>query len=166
VTETRPEPVFPVGFDEDALSEDLERLSEGAVEALEAFRKELRREGGIPQSRLKACHDEGQDGTMLGGCVKTYVPVAGRSLRRGVRGGEAPESPAGPTRIRLRRPAPSARVKSRNRLRSRQSAAGATVLVRVPCRPIASLPWLHASNSSNVLRDLRRADLPRPVPVA
>jgi hypothetical protein len=74
VTQTRPESVFPVGFDEDALSEDLERLSEGAVEALEAFRKELRREGGIPQSRLKACRDEGQDGTMLGGCVKTYVP--------------------------------------------------------------------------------------------
>ena len=74
MTQTRPEPVFPVGFDEDALSEDLEHLSEGAVEALEAFRKELRREGGIPQFRLKACHDEGQDGTMLGGCVKTYVP--------------------------------------------------------------------------------------------
>lgn len=74
MTQTRPEPVFPVGFDEDALSEDLERLSEGAVEALQAFRNELRREGGIPQSRLKACHDEGRDGTMLGGCVKTYVP--------------------------------------------------------------------------------------------
>ena len=61
----RPEPVFPVGFDEDALAEDLERLSEGAEEALDAFRKELEREGGLPQSRLKACHDEGQDRTML-----------------------------------------------------------------------------------------------------
>jgi hypothetical protein len=61
--QTRPDPVFPVGFDEDALVEDLERLSEGAVEAFEAFRKELRREGGIPHSRLKSCHDEGQDGT-------------------------------------------------------------------------------------------------------
>ncbi|MEX0971960.1 MAG: hypothetical protein WDZ46_01725 [Solirubrobacterales bacterium] len=68
--EARPEPVFPVGFDEDALAEDLARLSEGAEEALKAFRDELRREGGIPQSRLKGCHDEGQDGT----CVKTYVP--------------------------------------------------------------------------------------------
>jgi hypothetical protein len=68
VRQTRPEPAFPVGFDEDVLSEDLERLSEDAVEVLEAFRKELRREGGISQSRLKACHDEGQDGTMLGGC--------------------------------------------------------------------------------------------------
>lgn len=74
MAQTRPEPVFPVGFDEDALSEDLERLSKGAVEALKAFRKELRREGGIPQSQLKACNDEGQDGTRLGGCVKTYVP--------------------------------------------------------------------------------------------
>src|SRR5680860_448910 len=27
-----------------------------------------------PQSRSKACHDEGQDQTMLGGCVKTYIP--------------------------------------------------------------------------------------------
>lgn len=74
MTQARPEPVFPVGFDEDALSEDLERLSEGAVEALEAFRKELRRDGGLSKSRLKACHDEGQDRTMLAGCVKTYVP--------------------------------------------------------------------------------------------
>lgn len=70
----RPESVFPVGFDEDALAEDLERLSEGARQALEAFRKELCHDGGFPQSRLMACHDEGRDGTMLGGCVKTYIP--------------------------------------------------------------------------------------------
>jgi hypothetical protein len=74
VAEVRPEPVFPVGFDEDALTEDLERLPASAENALREFRKELRREGGIAKSRLKACHDEGQDGTMLGGCVKTYVP--------------------------------------------------------------------------------------------
>lgn len=75
----RPEPVFPVGFDEDALAEDLERLSEGAVEALDAFRKELRQAGGLQKSRLMACHDEGRDGTMLGGYVKTYIPwPAGR----------------------------------------------------------------------------------------
>jgi hypothetical protein len=36
-------PVFPVGFDEDAMAEDLEHASKGATEALEAFRKELRR---------------------------------------------------------------------------------------------------------------------------
>jgi hypothetical protein len=74
VAEGPPEPIFPVGFDEDALDEDLERLPAGAEIALWEFRKELRREGGIPQSRLKACHDEGRDGTALGGCVKTYVP--------------------------------------------------------------------------------------------
>jgi hypothetical protein len=79
VVEPRSEPVFPVGFDEDALTEDLERLPASAESALREFRKELRREGGIPRSRLKACHDEGQDGTTLGGCVKTYVPwPAGR----------------------------------------------------------------------------------------
>lgn len=74
MAESRLEPIFPVGFDEDALTEDLERLPASAESALQEFRKELRREGGIPRSRLKACHDEGQDGTMLGGCVKTYVP--------------------------------------------------------------------------------------------
>lgn len=79
MVEPRSEPVFPVGFDEDALTEDLERLPASAESALREFRKELRREGGIPRSRLKACHDEGQDGTTLGGCVKTYVPwSAGR----------------------------------------------------------------------------------------
>jgi hypothetical protein len=71
VPQAKSEPVFPVGFDEDALAEDLERLSEGAREVLEAFRKELRRDGGLPKSRLKACHDEAQDRTMLAGCVKT-----------------------------------------------------------------------------------------------
>ena len=74
MVEVRSEPIFPVGFDEDALAEDRERLSASAENALREFRKELRRQGGIPKSRLKVCHDEGHDGTMLGGCVKTYVP--------------------------------------------------------------------------------------------
>lgn len=72
--EERPEPVFPVGFDEDALTEDLERLPASAEIALREFRRELRRQGGISRSRLRACQGEGRDGTMLGGCVKTYVP--------------------------------------------------------------------------------------------
>jgi hypothetical protein len=67
-------PVFPVGFDEDAIAEDLKHASKGAVEALEAFRKELHRQGGIPKDQLKACQEEGPEGTKLGGCVKTYVP--------------------------------------------------------------------------------------------
>jgi hypothetical protein len=66
MAEARPEPVFPVGFDDDALAEDLERLPASAENALREFRKELQRHGGIPKSRLKACHDEGQDGTALG----------------------------------------------------------------------------------------------------
>lgn len=68
------EPVFPVGFDEDAIAEDLERLPDSAEEALEKFRKELRRQNGIPKGRLKVCQNESQDRTGLGGCVKTYVP--------------------------------------------------------------------------------------------
>lgn len=69
-----PEPIFPVGFDDDALAKDLDRLPASAEVALRAFRKELRRDGGIPQSRLMACQAEGRDGTRLGGCVKTYIP--------------------------------------------------------------------------------------------
>lgn len=68
------EPVFPVGFDEDAIKEDLKRTSEGAAEALEAFRKELQKQGGVPKGRLKTCLAEGSEGTDLGGCVKTYIP--------------------------------------------------------------------------------------------
>jgi len=43
MAEPRLEPVFPVGFDEDALTEDLERLPASAENALREFRKELRR---------------------------------------------------------------------------------------------------------------------------
>lgn len=70
----RPEPVFPVGFDDDALTEDLNRLPVSAEVALFAFHKELRRHGGISRSRLMACQAEGRDGTRLEGCVKTYIP--------------------------------------------------------------------------------------------
>jgi hypothetical protein len=74
VAEVRPEPVFQVGFDEDALAEDLERLPASAEIALREFRKELGCQGGIPKSKLRACQAEGRDGTSLGGCVKTYIP--------------------------------------------------------------------------------------------
>ncbi len=68
------ESVFPVGFDEDALTEDLARLPNSATRALEGLRAEIRRLGGLPKSQLKSCQAEGRDGTRLGGCVKTYVP--------------------------------------------------------------------------------------------
>lgn len=74
MAEPRPEPVFPVGFDDDALAEDLDRLPASAEIALHEFYKELRRHGGIPRARLMACQAEGRDGTKLGGCVKTYIP--------------------------------------------------------------------------------------------
>ena len=75
----RPEPVFPVGFDEDALAEDLERLSEGAAEALDAFRKELRKAGGLQKSRLMACHDEGRDGTVRSS-TRASIARSGRRI--------------------------------------------------------------------------------------
>jgi len=74
VVEPQSEPVFPVGFDDDALEEDLAHLPASAEEALRLFHKEVRQLGGIPKSRLKACQAEGRDGTRLGGCVKTYIP--------------------------------------------------------------------------------------------
>ena len=74
MVEPQSEPVFPVGFDDDALGEDLAHLPASAEEALRAFHKEIRRLGGIPKSRLMACQAEGHDGTRLGGCVKTYIP--------------------------------------------------------------------------------------------
>lgn len=74
MADQRAEPVFPVGFDEDALIEDLERLPASAEIALRVFRKELSRKGGIPTARLRACQAEGRDGTKLGGCIKTYIP--------------------------------------------------------------------------------------------
>lgn len=74
MVEPQSEPVFPVGFDDDALEEDLAHLPASAEEALRLFHKEVRRLGGIPKSRLMACQAEGRDGTRLGGCVKTYIP--------------------------------------------------------------------------------------------
>jgi hypothetical protein len=74
VVEPQSEPVFPVGFDDDALEEDLAHLPASAEEAARGFDKELRRLGGLPKSRLMACQAEGRDGTRLGGCVKTYIP--------------------------------------------------------------------------------------------
>jgi len=74
VVEPQAEPVFPVGFDDDALEEDLAHLPTSAEVVLYPFFKELRRQGGIPRSRLMACQAEGRDGTRLPGCVKTYIP--------------------------------------------------------------------------------------------
>jgi hypothetical protein len=77
VKKPRAEPVFPVGFDDDALEEDLAHLPATAEKELRAFHAEMRRLGGIPKSRLFVCQAEGRDGTRLGGCVKTYIPWPG-----------------------------------------------------------------------------------------
>ena len=67
-------PIFPVVFDEPAITEDLAYHPPVARHALELLRRELDRDGGIPASRLKRCEAEGNDGTRLAGCLKTYVP--------------------------------------------------------------------------------------------
>jgi hypothetical protein len=67
-------PVVPVLFDEHAIADDLHHLPGGARVALDAFRRELDRDGGLSMTRLKRCDAEGRDGTNLGGCLKTYVP--------------------------------------------------------------------------------------------
>jgi hypothetical protein len=77
VVEPQSEPVFPVGFDDVALEEDLAHLPASAEEALRLFHKEVRRLGGIPKSRPMVCQAEGRDGTRLGGYVKTYIPCPG-----------------------------------------------------------------------------------------
>jgi hypothetical protein len=74
VAQSSTEPVFPVGFDDDALAVDLAHLPASAEVALRSFRKAIRRQGGIPRAQLMACQAEARDGTRLGGCVKTYVP--------------------------------------------------------------------------------------------
>lgn len=74
MAETGSEPVFPVGFDDDALAEDLAHLPASAEVTIRSFRKEVQSDGGISRSRLMACQAEGRDGTKLGGCVKTYIP--------------------------------------------------------------------------------------------
>ena len=44
-----PEPVFPVGFDEDAVNEDLKRLPESATTALASFRENCSAEPASPR---------------------------------------------------------------------------------------------------------------------
>jgi len=41
---------------------------------LDAVRKQIQRDSGLPTSRLKRCKAEADDGTRLPDCFKTYVP--------------------------------------------------------------------------------------------
>jgi hypothetical protein len=63
-----------VVFDEHAIAEDLAHHPPVARHAVELLRRELDHDGGLPGSRLKRCETEGNDGTRLAGCLKTYVP--------------------------------------------------------------------------------------------
>lgn len=74
MADTRPAPIVPVEFNEHAIAEDLAHHPPAARRALDLFRREVDRGGGLSFSRLKRCEEEGRDGTHLGGCVKTYVP--------------------------------------------------------------------------------------------
>jgi hypothetical protein len=74
MADTRAAPIVPVQFDEHAIVEDLTHHPPPARRALELFRREVDRDGGLPFSRLKRCDAEARDGTRLEGCVKTYVP--------------------------------------------------------------------------------------------
>src|ERR1700723_2055911 len=71
---TRAKPLVPVHFAEPAIAEDLAHHPPAARSALELFRREIDRDGGLQFSRLKGCEAEGRDGTHLAGCVKTYIP--------------------------------------------------------------------------------------------
>jgi hypothetical protein len=72
---TRTVPMVPVELDEYAIAEDLRHLPTAALEALDSFKRELERNGEkLPLTRLKACEEEGRDGTRLRRCAKTYVP--------------------------------------------------------------------------------------------
>lgn len=123
MADERAEPVFPVGFDEDALIEDLERLPASAEIALREFRKELSRKGGIPMSRLRACQAEGRDGTKLGGCIKTYVPWPDGRFGACPCGGQASAAPDGTTCLRVWHSPPSTRIERRDCLRRCPSTA-------------------------------------------
>ncbi|MGH2878809.1 MAG: hypothetical protein ACRDK4_04285 [Solirubrobacteraceae bacterium] len=74
MADTRSAPLVPVEFSEDAIAEDLAHHPPVARRALDLFRREVDRDGGMSFSRLKRCDEEGRDGTRLAGCVKTYVP--------------------------------------------------------------------------------------------
>jgi hypothetical protein len=79
MADTRPAPTVPVQFNEPAIAEDLLHHSPTARKALEIFRREVDRGGGLPRTRLLGCDAEARDGTRLAGCVKTYIPwPAGR----------------------------------------------------------------------------------------
>lgn len=62
-----------MAFDEIVWSEDLRNATAASRDAARRARLRLERHGQ-PIDQLLACATEGEDGTSLPGCVKTYVP--------------------------------------------------------------------------------------------
>lgn len=65
---------FRVLFDAALLAEDANHSTLKARSILDDAVRALARDG-IPVDRLKACEDQGRDGTRLPGCAKTYLPA-------------------------------------------------------------------------------------------
>jgi hypothetical protein len=63
----------PALFDDAAFAEDLNRAGDNGKRIARAARSEYERDG-VPLGTLKACAEEGQDGTRLANCVKVYLP--------------------------------------------------------------------------------------------
>jgi hypothetical protein len=64
---------FRVQFDAAQLAQDSNRCTPKARSILDDAVRELSRHG-IHPDRLRACEQEGHDGTQLPGCAKTYLP--------------------------------------------------------------------------------------------
>jgi hypothetical protein len=64
---------FRVAFDDAAFAEDLGHSAPNASAAAQNERDALAKDG-LLSNRLKACEDEGRDGTRLPGCAKVYIP--------------------------------------------------------------------------------------------
>lgn len=91
MADTPAAPIVPVQFNEDAIAEDLTHHPPVARKALDLFRREIDRDGGLSFSRLKRCEDEGRDGTQT-----LYVEPSARHL---------PSGPIGKHRVYVQDPA-------------------------------------------------------------
>ncbi len=85
--------IVPVVFDDLTLATDLRHLTDSAGAALVQLRREVDRDGGLSDSRLRRCEAEGRDGTCLAGCAKTRVPWPEGPWGIVFRAGEDPNRP-------------------------------------------------------------------------
>ncbi len=64
----------PALFDDAAFAEDLERAADAGREVALAARSSFE-ESGVPLKELRACDEEGPNGTALVHCVKVRLPL-------------------------------------------------------------------------------------------